>query len=223
MKKTNTTKSTIVNSNDVVIKSKDNRKVNTVSDNAREKVKNINKLSLAMSSLKKASEQCENATREKAKIFFAIKSNKLYEKDAKNFKEFIEIVHGGNLYGVTYTQASALANMYEFVWSIKELEKFNSNTASALATYCKKDATKVVNAVKKGKISEKDSKEKIRETLKSEFGSKCKTVKEGVSAKAENDELKTALAMVGHFIKKNATKGGDIENAWNVILEYCEQ
>ena len=128
------------------------------------------------------------------------------------------------LCGVTYSQFSALANIYEFVWSYDELDEYNSNTASALVSYMRKDARKVINAHNKGTIAPHMTKEEIRTALTSVFGGTCKTVKkaEKITANSAKDNLNEALAIVGHFIKKNADKNGDVAKAWNEILEYCK-
>lgn len=191
-------------------------KVSTINAIAEASVKGITKKQ-AITMMKKAEASFENVTRERAKACYILKSK------VEDFKAFINDENGGTLYGVKYNQANNLANMYNFVWCTNELKGYDSNKANVLVAYVKKDYAKVVSMHKNGTISETMKKSDIAEALKKEFGGKCKTVKEGISAKAENDELKEALAMVGHFIKKNAVNGGDIAKAWEVILGYCEQ
>ena len=203
-------------------KSKDNRKVNV--NVAIEKVKDITTLDIAFKGFVNACDIFENSTKEKAKFAYAIKANKLYSEKADNLKSYINDVCDGNICGVTYSQFSALANIFEFVWAHDEFEEYNSNTASALVSYVRKDAKKVINAHNKGTIAPHMTKEQIRDALSAEFGNTCKTVKkaEKITANSEKDNLKESLAIVAHFIKKNAIKGGDVEKAWNEILEYCK-
>lgn len=204
-------------------KAKDNRKVNI--NNAKAKVTDITNICDAVTLFGDAVNACENSTKEKARIAYAIKVNELYkERGAKNLKEYINDICDGSLCGVTYSQFSALANIYEFVWAHDEFEEYNSNTASALVSYVRKDAKKVINAHNKGTIAPHMTKEQIRDALSTEFGNTCKTVKkaEKITANSEKDNLKESLAIVAHFIKNNATKGGDVEKAWNEILEYCK-
>lgn len=204
-------------------KAKDNKKVNV--NNAKAKVTDITNINNAIALFNDAVNACENSTKEKARIAYAIKANELFkERDAKNLKEYINDICGGTLCGVTYSQFNALANIYEYVWSIDALSEYNSNTASALVSYVRKDVKKVINAHNKGVIAPHMSKEEIRIALSDNFGGTCKTVKkaEKITANSEKDNLKTSLAIIGHFIKKNADKNGDVAKAWAEILEYCK-
>ena len=204
-------------------KAKDNRKVQV--NNAKDLVKDIDTIEKGIKLFSEACETCENSTKEKARIAYAFKGNELYKaRGVDNLSDYFKKVRKGSLCGVQYKQFNDLANIFEFVWSCAELSFYNSNTASALVSYCRKDIKKVINAHVKGKISETMTKEQIREALKAEFGGTCKTVKkaEKITANSEKDNLKESLAIVAHFIKKNATKGGDVEKAWAEILEYCK-
>lgn len=203
-------------------KAKDNRKVNV--NTAIEKAETFESIEKAEKAFFKAVESAECSARKKAEIAFSIKAHKLFESKADNLKAYINDICNGTLYGVTYTQFSALANIYEFVWSYDEFINYNSNTASALVAYCRKDVKKVINAHNNGTIMPNMTKEQIRDALTSEFGNKSKTVKkaEKITANSEKDNLKESLAIVGHFIKKNADKNGDVSKAWAEILEYCK-
>lgn len=204
-------------------KAKDNRKI--IVSNAKNMVKDIDTIEKGIKLFSEACETYENSTKEKARIAYAFKGNELYTvHGVDNLSDYFKRVCEGSLCGVQYKQFNDLANMFEFVWSHTELSLYNSNTASALVTYCRKDAKKVINAHTKGKISETMTKEQIREVLKVEFGGACKTVKkaEKITANSEKDNLKQSLAIVGHFIKKNANKNGDVSKAWAEILEYCK-
>lgn len=214
----------VANASDIVIKSKDNRKVSTIDKVANGTIKGFT-MEKATKLLANAHTKTENATREKAKAFYAIKSLELYKPQFETFKDFINSFEDGMLYGVKYNQASNLANIWHYVWCDKVLSVYDSNKATSLVAYVKKDYAKVVALHNSGTISENMKKSDIVDALKKEFGSDCKTVKEGKSpsAKSENSDLMEALAMVGHFIKKNAVSGGDVSKAWDVILKHCEQ
>lgn len=207
-------------------KAKDNRKV--VVSNAKEKAEVFKTATDARHNFYDAIQNETKDVRRKAEIAYSFKANETFKTEGF---ESIQAYFNNDFsdgydafYGTSYKQFMSLADMYEYVWCYDELEMFNSNTASALVTYCRKDATKVIKAVKDGIIAPHDSKEFIRETLKPMFGGKAKTVKkaEKITANSEKNNLKESLAIVAHFIKKNATKGGDVEKAWNEILEYCK-
>ena len=203
-------------------KAKDNRKVNV--NNAKAKAKKFNSLNDAIKNFTDASGKELSAIREKAETAYSIKINETFKEKADNIKAWINNGGSSELGGVSYSQFMAWSDMYEYVWSHDELIMFNSNTASALVTYCRKDTAKVIKAVKDAKIQPSDTKEYIRETLKPMFGGTCKTVKkaEKITANSTKDNLNEALAIVGHFIKKNADKNGDVVKAWAEILEYCK-
>ena len=164
------------------------------------------------------------SARRKAEIAYSFKANETFKTDYESISAYFKGEGEDAFYSTSYSQFMSLSDQYEYVWCYDELEMFNSNTASALVTYCRKDATKVIKAVKDGIIAPSDTKEHIRESLKPLFGGRAETVKkaEKITANSEKDNLKESLAIVAHFIKKNATKGGDVEKAWNEILEYCK-
>ena len=224
MEKTTSKDIKVVNANDVIIKSKDNRKVSTIDKVANGTVKGFT-MDKATKLLANAHAKTENATREKARAFYAIKSLELYKSDYETFKDFMNSFEDGILYGVKYNQASNLANIWHYVWCDKILNVYDSNIATSLVAYVKKDYAKVVSMHNNGTISENMKKSDIVNALKREFGSDCKTIKEGKSpsAKSENSELMEALAIMGHFVKKHAQNGGDVAKAWDVILKHCEQ
>lgn len=228
MKKTTkaskTVNTKVVNASDIVIKSKDNRKVSTIDKVANGTVKGFT-MEKAEKVLKTAHAKSENAIKEKAKAFYAIKSLELYKPNFETFKNFINSFDDGTMYGVKYNQASNLANIWHYVWSDKTLNAYDSNKATSLVAYVKKDYAKVVALHNSGAISENMKKSDIVDALKREFGSECKTVKEGstTSAKSEDADLMEALAIMGHFVKKHAQKGGDVSKAWEVILKHCEE
>ena len=204
-------------------KAKDNRKV-VVSD-AMAKAKKFKSLKDAVKNFTDASGKELTAVREKAETAYSIKANETFKEKADNIKAWIENGGSAELGGVSYSQFMAWCDMYEYVWSHDELSMFNSNTASALVTYCRKDTAKVIKAVKDALIQPSDTKEYIRETLKPMFGGKCETIKDGnkkASSDAKKDDMKANWAIVAHFIKKNATKGGDVEKAFNELLKYYE-
>ena len=206
-------------------KAKDNRKV--VVSNAREKAEKFNDMKSARNAFHDACEGETRSARRKAEIAYSVKVNETYKPEYESIKEYFDVERYDAFYATSYKQFMSLADMYEYVWCYDELQLFNSNTASALVTYCRKDATKVINAAKDGTIAPSDTKEYIRDMLKPLFGGKVKTVKEGTKAPkatkdAEKDNMKANWAIVAHFIKKNAQKGGDVEKAFNELLKYYE-
>lgn len=213
----------VTNASDIIIKSKDNRKVSTIDKVANSTVKGFT-MEKAEKVLATAHAKSENAIKEKAKAFYAIKSLELYKPQFETFKDFINSFDDGTMYGVKYNQASNLANIWHYVWADKTLNVYDSNKATSLVAYVKKDYAKVVKMHNNGTISENMKKSDIVDALKCEFGGDCKIVKEGKSpsAKSENADLMEALAMVNHFIKKHAEKDGDIAKAWEIILNHCE-
>ena len=206
-------------------KAKDNRKV-VVSD-AMAKAEKFNDMKSARNAFHDACEGETKSARRKAEIAYSVKANETFKPEYESISAYFEGEGQDAFYATSYKQFMSLSDMYEYVWSHDELSMFNSNTASALVTYCRKDATKVIKAVKDGIIAPSDTKEYIRENLKPLFGGKAETVKEGTKAPkatkdAEKDNIKADWAIVAHFIKKNATKGGDVEKAFNELLKYYE-
>ena len=213
------------NSTTTTIKSKDNRKENTINKVALATVKGFT-MEKATKLLEKAFTTSENATKEKAKAFYSIKALELYkEKGFNNFKDYINSFEDGILYGVKYNQANNLANMHNFVWCDKVLNAYDSNKANLLVAYVKKDYAKIIALHKAGKISETMKKADIEKVLKKNFGGKSETVKKGANEKIKagaNDDLMVAIAQVNHFIKKNAEKDGTIAKSWQTILKALE-
>lgn len=204
-------------------KAKDNRKV--VVNNAMAKAEKFSDMKSARNAYHDACEDETKSARRKAEIAYSVKANETFKPEYESVSAYFEGEGQDAFYATSYKQFMSLSDMYEFVWCYDELESFNSNTASALVTYCRKDATKVIKAVKDGIIAPSDTKEYIRENLKPLFGGKCETVKDGnkkASSNAEKDDMKANWAIVAHFIKKNATKGGDVEKAFNELLKYYE-
>ena len=205
-------------------KAKDNRKV-VVSD-AMAKAEKFNDMKSARNAFHDACEGETKSARRKAEIAYSVKANETFKPEYESISAYFEGEGQDAFYATSYKQFMSLSDMYEYVWSHDELSMFNSNTASALVTYCRKDATKVIKAVKEGIIAPSDTKKYIRENLKPLFGGKAETVKEGTKAKASSDakkdDMKANWAILGHFIKKNATKGGDVEKAFNELLKYYE-
>jgi hypothetical protein len=208
----------------IMSKAKDNRRV--VVNNAMAKAEKFSDMKSARNAFHDACEGETKSARRKAEIAYSVKVNETFKPEYESISAYFEGEGQDAFYATSYKQFMSLSDMYEFVWCYDELELFNSNTASALVTYCRKDATKVIKAVKEGLIAPSDTKEYIRENLKPLFGGKAKTVKEGTKAKAssnaEKDNMKANWAILGHFIKKNATKGGDVEKAFNELLKYYE-
>ena len=206
----------------IMAKAKDNRKV--VVNNAMAKAEKFSNIESARNAYRDACEGETKSARRKAEIAYSVKANETFKPKYESVSAYFEGEGQDAFYATSYKQFMSLSDMYEYVWCYDELELFNSNTASALVTYCRKDATKVIKAVKDGIISPSDTKEYIRENLKPLFGGKCETVKEGTkaSSNAEKDNMKVNWAIVSHFIKKNATKGGDVEKAFNELLKYYE-
>lgn len=205
-------------------KAKDNRKV--IVSNAKAKAEKFNSIKDATIAFKNACEGETKSARRKAEIAYSFKANETFKPDYESVKAYFEDKGDNAFYATSYKQFMSLSDMYEYVWCYEELEMFNSNIASALVTYCRKDATKVINEAKNGNIAPSDTKEYVREMLKPLFGGKAKTVKEGTKAKASSDakkdDMKANWAIVAHYIKKNATKGGDVEKAFNELLKYYE-
>lgn len=206
-------------------KAKDNRKV--VVSNAKAKAEKFNSIKDAKNAFKDACMGETKSARRKAEIAYSFKANETFKPDYESISAYFKGEGEDAFYATSYSQFMSLSDQYEYVWCYDELEMFNSNTASALVTYCRKDATKVIKAVKDGIITPSDTKEYIRENLKPLFGGKAETVKEGTKAPkatkdAEKDNMKANWAIVAHFIKKNATKGGDVEKAFNELLKYYE-
>jgi hypothetical protein len=206
-------------------KAKDNRRV--VVSNAKAKAEKFNDIESARSAFRDACKGETKSARRKAEIAYSVKANETYKPKYESIKEYFDVERYDAFYSTSYKQFMSLSDMYEYVWCYDELEDFNSNTASALVTYCRKDATKVIKATKEGEIAPSDTKEYIRDKLTYLFGGKAKTVKEGTKApkatnNAEKDNMKANWAIVAHFIKKNATKGGDVEKAFNELLKYYE-
>lgn len=211
----------------IMAKAKDNRKV--VVSNAKEKAEVFKTAADARNSFYDAIQNETKDVRRKAEIAYSFKANETFKTEGF---ESIQAYFNNNFsdgydafYGTSYKQFMSLADMYEYVWCYDELLAFNSSAASALVTYCRKDAAKVIKVVTDGIIAPHDSKEFIRETLKPMFGGKCETIKDGnkkASSDAKKDDMKANWAIVAHFIKKNATKGGDVEKAFNELLKYYE-
>ena len=204
-------------------KTKDNRKV--VVSNAKEKAEKFSDMRSARNAYHDACEGETKSARRKAEIAYSVKVNETFKPEYESISAYFESEGQDAFYATSYKQFMSLSDMYEFVWCYDELALFNSNTASALVTYCRKDATKVIKAVKDGIIAPSDTKEFIRANLKPMFGGKSKTIKDGnkkASSDAKKDNMKANWAIVGHFIKKNATKGGDVEKAWNELLKHYE-
>ena len=212
-------------------KAKDNRKV--VVSNAKEKAEVFKTASDARNSFKDAIENETQGVKRKAEIAYSFKVNETFKTEGfDNILAYFNNTFSDGysaFYGTSYKQFMSLADMYEFVWCYDELLAFNSSAASALVTYCRKDAAKVIKVVTDGIIAPHDSKEYIRETLKPMFGGKATTVKEGTkkegtkaTSDAKKDNAMADAAIVGHFIKKNAQKNGDVAKAWDRLLKYIE-
>lgn len=235
MKKTTKTSKSVkvVNASDVIIKSKDNRKASTIDKVASSTVKGFT-MEKAEKVLATAHAKSENAIKEKAKAFYAIKSLELYKPQFETFKDFINSFDDGTMYGVKYNQASNLANIWHYVWADKTLNVYDSNKATSLVAYVKKDYAKVVKMHNNGTISENMPKEDIVKALKKSFGSECKTVKEGTPAKdndvakelniAINTIEKIVVAYNNELVKRGKKeKAANINHAWDVILdELCK-
>lgn len=207
----------------VMAKAKDNRKV--VVSNAKAKAEKFSDMKSARIAYQNACEGETKSARKKAEIAYSVKANETFKPEYESISAYFDGEGESAFYATSYKQFMSLSDMYEYVWCYDELEGFNSNTASALVTYCRKDAAKVIKAVKEGIIAPSDTKEYIRDNLKPLFGGKCETVKEGnkkASTDAKKDDMKANWAIVSHFIKKNATKGGDVEKAFNELLKYYE-
>ncbi len=228
MKKATTSKSAkVVNSNDIVIKSKDNRKTSTIDKVAEASVKGIT-TAKALTIIKNANDVIENKTKDKAKGFYAIKINE------KNFKEWFEKNQDKEekINGVKYNQASNLANIWHYVWCDKVLNVYDSNKATSLVAYVKKDYAKVVSMHKNGTISETMLKDDIVKALKKEFGTECKTTKEGKSetkTSTINEDINIIEKIIEGYCEQLVKKGNcekhynDVRSAWdNILSELCK-
>lgn len=212
----------IVNASDIVIKSKDNRKVSTIDKVAIDSVKGIT-TTKALTMLDKANDIIENETKKKGKAFYAIKLNE------ENFKEWFkkECDKEKKVKGVKYNQASNLANIWHYVWCDKTLNVYDSNKANNLVSYVKKDYAKVILLHNKGIISPSMNKADMIEILKKEFGGDCKTVKKASKenkteetglANAINTIEKLIIAYNNQLIKKGKkAKAQQITDAWSTI------
>lgn len=206
---------------------KSKAKVSTINMLAKNSVKNVT-LEKANNTLAKALEKCETATKDRAKAFYAIKANELYKGQAEDFKSFINDVNNGVLYGVKYNQANNLANMYNYVWAVKDFSDYDSNKANVLVAYVKKDFAKVMALHKAGKISPAMSKTEITEALKADFGSKAKVIKEGKAeevSKALNEAINTIEKLVNAYADgcKDKKQANVVTDAWAVIIdELCK-
>lgn len=216
----------VLNASDIVIKSKDNRKMSTIDKVASGTVKGFT-MEKAVKALATAYAKTENATKEKAKAFFAIKSLELYKPDFETFKDFINSFEDGILYGVKYNQASNLANIWHFVWCDKVLNTYDSNKATLLVAYVKKDYAKVIALHNKGIINPSMNKVDITNALKEHFGGKSETVKKASKenkteetglADAINTIEKLIIAYNNQLIKKGKkAKAQQITDAWSTI------
>ena len=194
------------NSNNTIIKSKDNRRESTINRVAEASIKNMT-LEKAETLLVKAEGKMQSATKEKAKAFFAIKSKELYKPEHDDFRSYMESAKDGVRWGVQYNQANNLANMWAYVWCDESLREYDSNKANVLVAYIKKDYSKVRSLHDKGKISPSMKKEDITNALKAEFGD---IQKDGRAAK------RTAKATV----EKDYNINADINIIEKVVQAY---
>lgn len=188
----------VINASDIVIKSKDNRKMSTIDKVASGTIKGFT-IEKAFKVLKSAYTKTENATKEKAKAFYAIRSLELYKPNFETFKDFMNSFDDGILYGVKYNQASNLANIWNYIWCDKTLNVYDSNKATLLVAYVKKDYAKVISLHNKGVISPSMNKADMTDALKEHFGGKSETVKK---ANKENKTEETGLADAINTIEK---------------------
>lgn len=216
----------VVNASDIIIKSKDNRKMSTIDKVANSTIKGFT-IEKATKLLEKAFTTSENATKEKAKAFYSIKALELYKPGFDNFKDYINSFEDGMLYGVKYNQASNLANIWHYVWCDKTLNVYDSNKANNLVSYVKKDYAKVISLHNNGVINPSMNKADMIEILKKEFGGDCKTVKKASKenkteetglANAINTIEKLIIAYNNQLIKKGKkAKAQQITDAWSTI------
>lgn len=216
----------VINASDMIIKSKDNRKVSTIDKVANSTIKGFT-IEKATKMLETAHAKTENATKEKAKAFFAIKSLELYKPDYETFKDFMNSFDDGTMYGVKYNQASNLANIWHYVWCDKVLNVYDSNKATSLVAYVKKDYAKVISLHNKGVISPTMSKADMTDALKEHFGGKSETMKKaGKENKTEETGLADAINTIEKLViaynnqlinKGKKAKAQQITDAWLTI------
>lgn len=206
----------------VKVNQKNTKKVSTIDAVAMASIKGAKK-SDAIAILKRALAASENITKERARACYILKSR------VKDFKAFINEENDGILYGIKYNQANNLSNMYAYVWCTKELQDYDSNKATALVAYVRKDYSKVISLHNKGIISPSMSKSDITDALKKHFGGKCETVKK---ASKENKTAESGLADAINTIERlvitynnllvKKGKNADakkITDAWDVIIK----